>query len=240
MKTTWSEIERMESEQVCEKEINAVMECSTEEAQKASLQKTLGIDGSRSGRGSLALYFRILCFGIDQGFTAKQISKLLVIMKSVHEKTIVERLCSERSREHLFEQLCAHSIHRPPYSIGIWTPSQIRNIAEWIAAEYFTQFLLYQGICRKRETMNLTTRNPGDHVEKPIFIPPLEEALTEETYIKQLEDARILEKEKLKAKTRKEKEQRLQIELLTLPNETRRLIEEYIQEKIELSERNEF
>eukprot|EP00983_Pelagomonas_calceolata_P096108 1158091-Pelagomonas_calceolata.AAC.2 len=42
------------------------------------------------------------------------------------------------------ELLLAHSVHRPPYSIGLFTHSEFRHILAWALDSYYRHYKLYQ------------------------------------------------------------------------------------------------
>ena len=96
---------------------------------------------------------------------------------------------------------------RPPYSLGIFTLVQAQAITQWFLTSYYMHYKLYQyafthrcalcfsllskyvchksvmsGVAHCRISCNVSSAHPGDIVELPPQLTPLQEADTEEQH----------------------------------------------------------
>ncbi|DBB17321.1 TPA: hypothetical protein ACH3X3_014364 [Trebouxia sp. C0006] len=92
----------------------------------------------------LDLYKQTLRQGQDLSFTDKQLSALFSIVKAVHSEAIHKRLTIDRSFDCFKQVLLRHSVHRPPYSLGLFTLPQAQAITQWLLGSYFMHYKLYQ------------------------------------------------------------------------------------------------
>lgn len=75
-----------------------------------------------------------------------------------------------------------HSLHRPPFSAGVFTLQQMSALVAWALHTYYRHYKLYQYAFTPRITMALATTEPGADVELPAGLPSLQEALSPEEY----------------------------------------------------------
>ena len=61
----------------------------------------------------------------------------------------------------LKELLVSHSVHRPPYSIQLYSLDQVKNITEYVLQTYFKHFKLYKYAFTKRVLMDLKISYEG-------------------------------------------------------------------------------
>lgn len=125
---------------------------------------------------SLYLYHQALLFCRQKQFALNQISTFLSILRRVHEKSTEEHLTKEASIQYLSKLLVEHSVQRPPYSVGIFNPSQAQDVLEWTLRTYYSQYKIYQHLCGTLMTLTLTTEAVDDFIEQPVSLPPLNEA----------------------------------------------------------------
>jgi hypothetical protein len=78
--------------------------------------------------------------------------------------------------------LLAHSVQRPPYSIGLFTFSEMKAILEWALDTYFRHYKLYMYAFTDRVLMSVEQAHPLDIVEIAPGIPSLNDAMTEEQH----------------------------------------------------------
>ncbi|KXZ53860.1 hypothetical protein GPECTOR_6g778 [Gonium pectorale] len=127
----------------------------------------------------LDLYVHTLQFGDELKFTDDKLSGLFSIVKTVHQRSIGEALTLENSFLLFKELLLAHSVQRPPYSIGLFTFSEMQKIMDWMLDSYYRHYKLYQYAYTNRVTLSATYTHPSDVVELPPELPPLAVALTQ-------------------------------------------------------------
>lgn len=81
-----------------------------------------------------------------------------------------------------------HSLHRPPFSAGVFTLQQMTALVAWALHSYFRHYKLYQYAFTARVTLAMATHEPGADVEVPGGLPSLHEALGPEEYQALLEE----------------------------------------------------
>eukprot|EP00775_Hariotina_reticulata_P005753 gene5752-5993_t len=136
----------------------------------------------------LDLYSYTLKQGQAWGLGDEQLSCLFGLVKEVHSASVGQRLTVERSFDFFKDTLFNHSIQRPPFSIGVFTPEEMRAILDWMLHTYYQHYKLYQYAFVKRITLSLTSYQPTSLVELVPILPPLAEALTEEQHQQELDE----------------------------------------------------
>ncbi|KAL0039575.1 hypothetical protein WJX77_002257 [Trebouxia sp. C0004] len=169
-----------------EKDLQSVWKAGLETPDAAAvLQKAGGDTGNETDLQKaieMDLYKQTLRHGQDLSFTDKQLSALFSIVKAVHSEAIHKRLTIDRSFDCFKQVLLRHSVHRPPYSLGLFTLPQAQAITQWLLGSYFMHYKLYQYAFTNRVSCTVTSYNPGDVVELAPQLPSLQEAATEEQH----------------------------------------------------------
>ena len=108
----------------------------------------LGLDAnSRKDRILIDVYYYLLKFGVSHSFGLEQLSALIITMRHTHQ------VAAETSFGNLAEtfdyfkkHLLVYAVHRPPFSLRVFTAAQIELIVAYFLATYFHQFKLYKSI----------------------------------------------------------------------------------------------
>ncbi|PNW81692.1 hypothetical protein CHLRE_06g256450v5 [Chlamydomonas reinhardtii] len=130
----------------------------------------------------LDLYVHTLQFGDTLKFTDDKLSGLFSIVKLVHHRSIDEQLTMERSFLLFKELLLAHSVQRPPYSVGLFSFMEMQKVMDWMLDSYYRHYKLYMYSYTNRVTLSAASAHPSDVVELAPELPPLQEALTQEQH----------------------------------------------------------
>lgn len=139
-------------------------------------------------------YFAFLVsFSRKHRLTDEKASALLSIAKRVHERSTEEVLTLEKSLATLKALLLKHSVHRPPYSVGVFTLQELELIVAYMLDTYYRHYHLYQHVYVPEFVMGATQTHPNDTVEVAPTPPPLSEAITEAQREAQLAEARKAE-----------------------------------------------
>ena len=108
------------------------------------------------------LFYHVIVFARRENFSPEQLSALYSIVKSIH------RLCistpydnTSQCYQMLKELVVSHSVHRPPYSIQLYSLEQVKNIMEYVLQTYFKHFKLYKYAFTKRVLMDLKINYEG-------------------------------------------------------------------------------
>ena len=71
-------------------------------------------------------------------------STMVAIVKAVHVKSVAERMTIENSFGFFKTLALQSSVHRPPYSLGIFTFAEMKDISEYVLSSYYRHYKLYQ------------------------------------------------------------------------------------------------
>ncbi|XP_040211753.1 coiled-coil domain-containing protein 189 isoform X2 [Rana temporaria] len=111
----------------------------------------------------LDLYYYTVRFCRDGGFTREQTSCLFSIMKEIH------RTCAETSLgnvdecyQYFKELLLCHAVHRPPFSIAVFTQQQLPHISDYVLNTYFRHFKVYKYVFTPQVCLDLTVSYEED------------------------------------------------------------------------------
>jgi len=149
-----------------------VQECKLEFGKVLDLKHGLGLEDP----ASLDLYFKAFLFARQRDYSPRRISTLLSILCKVHEESMEDSWTKEWSFQYFTKLLVQHCVQRPPFSVGVFTPSQAEKIVEWITRVYYTQYKIYQGVSGPCIELTLTTQAVDEFVERPSKPRPLNEA----------------------------------------------------------------
>ena len=118
-----------------------------EAATKAVLADVLRVlDGENPLRAQVLLefYANNLAFARERGFSAEKTSTFFSIMKRNHDEMVEAFLPQQKSWEYLQALVLAHAVQRPPYSVGIFQLSEVRDITQYALDSYYRNFALYR------------------------------------------------------------------------------------------------
>ena len=209
-----------------ETDVDALVAAKTPDEEREALAHLLNLDADvPADLCCCLLMHRVYRFAAEAGFTAEQISTLISVVKCVHERGISDNATAASNFAVFAEILCSYSVHRPPYSTGLWSARQLELIADWMLAEYFAQYRLFNAICRPRVVLNVSTRE-SDLTETPPPLPPLSSAITEEMHLQRQEA-------ELAAERQRDAEEKLRVTISSLPNATQQTIHSYIDQRIQ-------
>ena len=133
------------------------------------LEKMLGLDMQTEDRRELKrlhitkdLYYNAITFARRENLNPQQLSAMFTIIKTIH------KLCISTSYDNISvcyqtmkDLLISHSVHRPPFSIQLYSLEQVRNIMEYILQSYFRHFKLYKYAFTKRVLLDLKVSYEG-------------------------------------------------------------------------------
>ena len=96
-------------------------------------------DAPRTAIG-LDLYVSVLRFGDSLALEDDKMSGLFSIVKEVFTAAITERQQVDVSFSHFQKLLLEHSIHRPPYSVGLFTLAETKAIVSWMLDTFYRHY----------------------------------------------------------------------------------------------------
>jgi|MDSW01.2.fsa_nt_gb hypothetical protein len=153
-----------------------------EAATKAVLADVLRVlDGENPLRAQVLLefYANNLAFARERGFSAEKTSTFFSIMKRNHDEMVEAFLPQQKSWEYLQALVLAHAVQRPPYSVGIFQLSEVRDITQYALDSYYRNFALYRYAFTMRHVKEITTRSCWTELP-PATFPSLADGLPTE------------------------------------------------------------
>lgn len=153
-------------------DIEHLQECSSnrEVLKQAMCEKLkLGLDGAEITKQHLIeidLHVYTFLFGLKQSFSTAQLSALLSIVKKVHEMCVSTVFDNQPEVLSYFQELVVqHSVNRPPFSICIFSPNEVKNINEYVLSTYFKHFKLYKYAFTRKVNLNMTLLYGGEEIQ---------------------------------------------------------------------------
>ena len=126
----------------------------------AALFKLFDADENTRSAILVDLYFNTLAYATKSGFNTEKSSTLLAIVKAVHEKATRELQTIGNSFEFFKLLMLQSSVHRPPYSLGIFTFAEMKDLTEYMLSTYFRHYKLYQYAFTKLVRMDVKLAAP--------------------------------------------------------------------------------
>ncbi|XP_073505156.1 cilia- and flagella-associated protein 119 [Phyllobates terribilis] len=118
--------------------------------------------GEPRASAALDLYYHTLRFCWDCGCNREQTSCVLSAVKETHALCTGSPLGDAvECHHHLQEQLLRHSVHRPPFSIAVFSPQQLLLISDYFVNTYFRHFKLYKYVFTPQVTLDLSVIYDG-------------------------------------------------------------------------------
>eukprot|EP00873_Tetraselmis_striata_P015795 jgi/Tetstr1/436059/TSEL_024937.t1 len=165
-------------------------------------------------------------------FDNAKTSTFFSLVRRLHARVVQGRLQVDVAFGVAKELLLTHSVHRPPFSIAVFSLADVKTLADWLLEHYFRHYKLIQYVFAPRVKVNVTSRHPSDIVERAPLFPSLDEAATEEQdQARKEEEAAAKAKEEAAAaeeaaaQAEREREERLQTEYLSaVPEELKAIV----------------
>lgn len=120
---------------------------------KEALGRAVGLEGYGEDPKKdieLDFYMDVLAKCQSMELSYEKTSTFFSAMKLTHRRAVDERLPVDRCFTAFKDLLLKHSVHRPPYSIAIFTLAELKELSEWGLENYFRYYKLYQYIYTPR------------------------------------------------------------------------------------------
>lgn len=85
-----------------------------------------------------------LKFCLDSSFSNERISTFLTVMDVVLRRMTEEHLHSDSGFKLMSKLLAQHSLHRPPFSIAVFSENDIEEIKKYSLTSFFKHYSLYE------------------------------------------------------------------------------------------------
>ena len=142
---------------------------SNKECLKQALSEKLGLQcANRSVQDLIEvdLYAYTFLFGKKQEFSAAQLSTLLTIIKRLHVMCISTVFDNQSASLTYFQELIVqHSVNRPPFSICVFNPNEVKHINDYVLTTYFKHFKLYKYAFTRKVHLNISLSYAGESIQ---------------------------------------------------------------------------
>eukprot|EP00397_Hematodinium_sp_SG-2012_P040359 GEMP01044205.1.p1 GENE.GEMP01044205.1~~GEMP01044205.1.p1 ORF type:complete len:241 (+),score=54.38 GEMP01044205.1:115-837(+) len=139
-------------------ELEELLTLSSAERKKM-LRSLMHIDRMAGFEAEIILdfHFQNLQWGIQKNMEPDKVSTFVSVMKKVVEEIYAHRLSLADSFESFKQYLLMHSVHRPPYSVGIFVTDEVRDIKDYVLNTFYRHFKLYQFIFVTHRELQVNT-----------------------------------------------------------------------------------
>ena len=124
----------------------------------------------------LEFYLNNIRFARQQSLSAEKTSTYFSVMKRVHEETCEALMPPQKSWDYFNALMLAHSVQRPPYSVGIFTLQDLKALAAHALDTYFRHFKLYRYAFTMQNAKDLSMRTSWLELP-PCSLPQLADAV---------------------------------------------------------------
>lgn len=185
-------------------------------------------------------YLRRLLFRISpyryankNGFTMEKASTMVAIVKAVHTKAIDEIMTVENSFGFFKTLALQSSVHRPPYSLGIFSFAEMKDMSEYVLSTYYRHYKLYQYAYTNLVRMDIEPpakpilETPAAFASLGLAVPAEEWTEKQEELARAAAEAKAKEEQEKAVAEEEEREARLKAEYeAAIPEEVSSKVEE--------------
>lgn len=112
------------------------------------------------------LFSYAFLFGLKEKYSPAQLSTLITIMKNVHVLCVSPMFDNHSEALSYFQKLVIqHSVNRPPFSVQIFNPNEVKNLNEYVLSTYFKHYKLYKYAFTRRVHLNISLGYAGEEPE---------------------------------------------------------------------------
>lgn len=112
------------------------------------------------------LFTYAFLFGLEEKYSPAQLSTLITIIKNVHALCVSSMFDNHSDALSYFQKLVIqHSVSRPPFSVQIFNPNEVKNLNEYVLSTYFKHYKLYKYAFTRRVHLNISLAYTGEEPE---------------------------------------------------------------------------
>ena len=139
-----------------------IAKCTTASETKTLLQEIFGLSDSPRNDVLVDLYMHAIAFSKLQNFTKEQTSTYFSILKQTHEVCVATPFGNVDDCFSFFRELVlTHAVHRPPWSLEIFSPQQVETITTHVINTYFRHFKLYKYTFTPKVKLDISLQYEG-------------------------------------------------------------------------------
>ena len=139
-----------------------VIKCLTTSETRTLLQEIFGISDSPRDDVLMDLYMHAITFAKLNNFTKEQTSTYFSILKQTHEVCVSTPFGNVEDCFSFFRELVlTHAVHRPPWSLEIFSPEQVETITAHVINTYFRHYKLYKYTFTPKVKLDISLQYEG-------------------------------------------------------------------------------
>jgi len=157
------------------------LQAESRAGRKLSLRSKINADRGEGMQAEIIFDFHLqnLEWAIRKKMEADKISTFVSMMKYILEEAVSMRLSMADSFESFKQCLLRHSVQRPPFSVGIFSIDDVRDMKDYALNTFFRHFKLFQFVFVTRLELQVTPVRTTV-MPAPCFVV---EELTDETEV---------------------------------------------------------
>ena len=133
----------------------------------------------------LDLYTALLSFCARSKFDDVKCSTCMGIIRTIHSTAMKQRQPLQACCKHFNELVLQHSVHRPPWSLSVFSVADIKVFSSFVHSHYFCNFDYFKYAFTTEVTLSFEAVDPRSWFEVPGEIPPLTHAADEAQHEKE-------------------------------------------------------
>lgn len=110
------------------------------------------------------------------------------IIRAIHTAAVEKRQAVQTSCKYFNDLVLQHSVHRPPWSVSVFSITDIKQFSSFVHTHYFLNYAYFQYAFTPAVTLSFRAIDPRSWFEVPSNIPPLEDAIDEAQHEQQKAD----------------------------------------------------
>ena len=111
---------------------------------RQAIRKTMKLsESNEKDEILLDFYENVTNFCVSNDFTLEKLSCLLGILSKIVQNSLTNSIPLSTSQENFKSLLTKHSIQRPPFSIQVFSPQELKSISNFIENTFFKNYFLY-------------------------------------------------------------------------------------------------
>ena len=139
-----------------------VLKCGSNSAMRNLFQDIFGLPNSARNDILLDLFMHAIAFSKLNNFSKEQTSTFFSIVKQTHEVCVSTPFGNVDECFSFFRELVlTHAVHRPPWSLEIFSPEQIETITTHVINTYFRHYKLYKYAFTPKVKLDISLQYEG-------------------------------------------------------------------------------
>eukprot|EP00357_Protocruzia_adherens_P008438 CAMPEP_0114989478 /NCGR_PEP_ID=MMETSP0216-20121206/10220_1 /TAXON_ID=223996 /ORGANISM="Protocruzia adherens, Strain Boccale" /LENGTH=272 /DNA_ID=CAMNT_0002352461 /DNA_START=64 /DNA_END=882 /DNA_ORIENTATION=+ len=142
---------------VTSKNVNDLNKCANNLEIRRLIREMLQLESSPKNEIIIDFHYNNYILTRDLSLSVEKASTFLSIFKFIFEKSLNEKLSDETSFKIFKEQILRHAVQRPPFSCGIFSLDDVKQITDYALRTFYKHYSLYEFSFTSHQDMSLAT-----------------------------------------------------------------------------------